>query len=118
MAAHRCAAAIAAILVVILCENLVQTQVLTPPYFNLAVGRRIEATATCGEGVAEKEWFCKLTGANPNKDDIAGFEVIRGQLCDFCDPTNATKSHPAENAIDGTERWWQSPASVQRPRFQ
>ena len=37
--------------------------------------------------------------------------VEQGQACDYCDPNDPTgKSiHKAEYAIDGTERWWQSP---------
>lgn len=33
----------------------------------------------------------------------------QGQACDYCDPLDPKRSHPASNAIDGTERWWQSP---------
>lgn len=31
------------------------------------------------------------------------------QFCDVCDPTRPDRHHPAEYAIDGSERWWQSP---------
>ena len=31
------------------------------------------------------------------------------QVCDYCDPSDPERSHPASNAIDGSERWWQSP---------
>lgn len=50
-------------------------QVLTPPYFNLAENRRITATATCGEGVADPELYCKLVGANA---DGEATELIQG----------------------------------------
>lgn len=43
-------------------------QVLTPPYFNLAEGRRINASSTCGEGVPEPELYCKLVGADTEKE--------------------------------------------------
>lgn len=33
----------------------------------------------------------------------------QGQYCDICTAANSNKAHPASNAIDGTERWWQSP---------
>jgi hypothetical protein len=36
--------------------------VLTPPYFNIAEKRKVTANATCGEGVAQKEVYCKLVG--------------------------------------------------------
>ena len=93
-------------------------QVLTPPYFNLAVGRPVEATSTCGVGVSEPELFCKLTGANPDKEDVIGdFEVIQGQLCDYCDPRESSRTHSPESAVDGTERWWQSPPLSRGMRF-
>lgn len=69
-------------------------EVLNPPYFNIAEGRKIVASATCGEGVPEPELYCKLVGA---------------KVCDYCDPNDPKKSHPAEYAIDGTEKFWISP---------
>ena len=67
------------ILTVLSCSHYVTTQVLTPPYFNLAVGRRITATSTCGVGVSESELYCKLTGANPGNPSTLEphFTVIR-----------------------------------------
>ena len=86
------------------------SQVLTPSYFNLAAKKKIVATSTCGVGVSSPELFCKLTGANPDKgDEVTGFEVIHGQLCDHCDPNHPNKTHRPEYAVDGTELWWQSP---------
>ncbi|KAK2708492.1 hypothetical protein QYM36_014189 [Artemia franciscana] len=82
--------------------------ILTPPYFNLATGRRIAASATCGEGVTDPELYCKLVGGNANNLET-NYDIIQGQLCDYCDPNDPLKSHPPENAIDGRERWWQSP---------
>ncbi|XP_021110870.1 laminin subunit alpha-5 isoform X2 [Heterocephalus glaber] len=32
-----------------------------------------------------------------------------GQYCDICTASSSNKAHPVSNAIDGTERWWQSP---------
>ena len=92
--------------------SIVNSQVLTPPYFNLAYGKPIVASSTCGEGVNEPELFCKLTGANIRAEEFQPhFEVIQGQLCDVCTPpdTYGEQSHPASQAVDGTERWWQSP---------
>ncbi|XP_076046327.1 laminin subunit alpha isoform X4 [Oratosquilla oratoria] len=85
----------------------VSSQFLSPPSFNLAENRRITATATCGEGVSDPELYCKLVGANSNRD--INVHLIKGQFCDECDPTDPAKYHPAEYAIDGSERWWQSP---------
>lgn len=106
----RLAIVVLTLVAVVAPPPLVDGQALTPPNFNLAVGRQIEATATCGVGVSEPELFCKLTGANPDKDDMIGtFSVIQGQLCDHCDPTDPTRAHSPSFAIDGTEKWWQSP---------
>uniref|UniRef100_A0A8C8SFE1 Laminin subunit alpha 3 n=1 Tax=Pelusios castaneus TaxID=367368 RepID=A0A8C8SFE1_9SAUR len=37
------------------------------------------------------------------------FIVFQGQFCDYCNAADPSKAHPITNAIDGTERWWQSP---------
>lgn len=89
--------------------NPVRGQVLNPPYFNLAEGRRILATATCGVGVSEPELYCKLVGAHADQKDNPNVNLIQGQVCDYCDPNNPELAHPPEYAIDGSERWWQSP---------
>ncbi|KAL6491045.1 hypothetical protein MHYP_G00013900 [Metynnis hypsauchen] len=34
---------------------------------------------------------------------------LQGQFCDHCNANDPDKAHPVTNAIDGTERWWQSP---------
>lgn len=60
-----------------LCFNVIllcNSQVLTPPTFNLAKGRKISATATCGYGVATKELYCRLTGSTG--DDDADTEIM------------------------------------------
>ena len=83
-------------------------QQLSPPYHNLAEGKQVHATSTCGEGVNDRELFCELTGAHPNAILDTSHHVIRGQVCDYCDPRDPSKAHPASQAVDGTERWWQS----------
>ncbi|KAK7075517.1 hypothetical protein SK128_027900, partial [Halocaridina rubra] len=50
-----------------------RAQVLTPPYFNLAENRRITATSTCGQDVTDPELFCKLVGANADRDATTDF---------------------------------------------
>ncbi|KAJ3649571.1 hypothetical protein Zmor_021307 [Zophobas morio] len=80
---------------------------LTPPYFNLAEGRKITASATCGVDTEGPELYCKLVGANAEND--LNVNVIQGQFCDVCDPTRPDKMHPPEFAVDGMETWWQSP---------
>ncbi|KAM9296559.1 laminin subunit alpha-5 [Gastrophryne carolinensis] len=81
---------------------------LHPPYFNLAEGTKISATATCGQaehGGPVEELYCKLVGG-PVGDPS---QTIQGQFCDICLANGGEKAHPITNAIDGTERWWQSP---------
>lgn len=103
------------------------TQILNPPYFNLAEGSTITATATCGVNVTtSKERFCRLTGASADERQqilndrfhnlyyTGNSQIIAGQLCDDCFDENnpnalSSNVHPARYAIDGTERWWQSP---------
>ncbi|XP_054482290.1 laminin subunit alpha-3-like [Anoplopoma fimbria] len=82
---------------------------LNPPYFNLADISSISATATCGQdeaGTPEYELYCKLVGG-PNNGPPT--QNIQGQFCDYCNSVDPNKAHPVTNAIDGTERWWQSP---------
>lgn len=63
-------------------EILDESQSLTPPYFNLAFGRNITATATCGEDTDEgPELYCKLVGANTDTDE--NISVIQGQVRAF-----------------------------------
>ncbi|XP_053308878.1 laminin subunit alpha-5 isoform X2 [Spea bombifrons] len=92
-----------------LLTNGVNGYSLHPPYFNLAEGTRISATATCGEGEdgrAMEELYCKLVGGPVSGDPS---QTIQGQYCDICMAHSREKAHPITNAIDGTERWWQSP---------
>uniref|UniRef100_A0A493TP70 Laminin subunit alpha 3 n=1 Tax=Anas platyrhynchos platyrhynchos TaxID=8840 RepID=A0A493TP70_ANAPP len=94
---------------------------LHPPYFNLAETAGIWATATCGEkeeeeeeeeeaggggGGGRPELYCKLVGG-PAAAPLG--RAIQGQFCDYCNAADPRKAHPITNAIDGTERWWQSP---------
>ncbi|XP_028849375.1 laminin subunit alpha-5 isoform X2 [Denticeps clupeoides] len=82
---------------------------LHPPYFNLAEGTKITATATCGEdedGRPVQDLYCKLVGGPVSGDPS---QTIQGQYCDICSMGDSNKAHPISNAIDGTERWWQSP---------
>uniref|UniRef100_A0A3B1JCD6 Laminin subunit alpha 3 n=1 Tax=Astyanax mexicanus TaxID=7994 RepID=A0A3B1JCD6_ASTMX len=82
---------------------------LSPPYFNLAEGSSVSATATCGEDHLSRprsDLYCKLVGG-----PAIGVpsQTIQGQFCDYCNANDPDKAHPVTNAIDGTERWWQSP---------
>lgn len=58
--------------------NQVYSEILTPPYFNLAEGKEITASATCGVDTTGPELYCKLVGANADqKEDI---NLIQGQV--------------------------------------
>lgn len=61
---------------------------LTPPYFNLAEGRKITASATCGVGTDGDELYCKLVGANTENDHQNKYEVIQGQVSRFLNHEN------------------------------
>jgi hypothetical protein len=73
---------------------------LTPPYFNLAEGRKIIASSTCGVGIEGRELYCKLVGSHtddqqnntllelggeyfPQSISRPGHVVIQGQVCNF-----------------------------------
>ncbi|XP_042299302.1 laminin subunit alpha-3-like [Sceloporus undulatus] len=87
-----------------------QSSLLQPPYFNLAQGATIGATATCGqdqEGSPRAELFCKMVGGPAA---FPAGQAIQGQFCDYCNAADPKKAHPITSAIDGTERWWQSPS--------
>lgn len=65
-------------LVLLLAASLAQAEILTPPYFNLAEGREITASATCGVDTPGKELYCKLVGANADQDE--DINLIQGQV--------------------------------------
>lgn len=44
-----------------------------------------------------------------NVSEYQQFGTIQGQFCDYCNSVDPNKAHPVISAIDGTERWWQSP---------
>ncbi|XP_054924474.1 laminin subunit alpha isoform X2 [Dermacentor andersoni] len=129
-AAVSSAVRIAATLLCFQINPVLPSQILNPPYFNLAEGRNISATATCGDQ-GTPELYCKLVGANLDKQDNPNINIIQGQVCDYCDdprrdypphvfegdPLDQRREHPARYAIDGTERWWQSPPLSRGTRF-
>ena len=84
---------------------------LSQETFNIARGKTITASATCGYDLPpgqDEELFCKLATV-PGKYGIDGLE------CGECNPKVTSgsiqeiKDHRIEYAIDGTEKWWQSP---------
>ncbi|XP_023998821.1 laminin subunit alpha-5-like, partial [Salvelinus sp. IW2-2015] len=93
---------------------------LHPPYFNLAEGTKITATATCGEGDNGRsihDLYCKLVGGPVSGDPSHQSQTIQGQYCDTCAMGDSDRAHPITNAIDGTERWWQSPPLSRSTEF-
>ncbi|XP_029351939.1 laminin subunit alpha-2 isoform X3 [Echeneis naucrates] len=80
-----------------------QQRGLFPAVLNLASMADITANATCGsEG---PEMSCKLVEHVPG-------QPVRNPQCRICNhrSTNPFERHPIEYAIDGTNRWWQSPS--------
>lgn len=47
--------------------------ILTPPYFNLVANKKVEATATCGEGSNGPEFYCKLTGSTATDRETSNY---------------------------------------------
>ncbi|KAI8787320.1 laminin subunit alpha-1 [Biomphalaria glabrata] len=76
---------------------------LFPVVFNLASKADISVNATCGE--TKPEVFCKLV------EHVKVFPA-ENRHCDICDGSsnNLLQRHPIRNAIDGSNRWWQSPS--------
>lgn len=101
MGGHHPIWLLSALLLVLLFEAKAE---LTPPYFNLAEGRKIAASSTCGLDIDGPELYCKLVGShtddqqNKSKafdvhDDPfhtaslsrQGHVVIQGQVCETMD---------------------------------
>ncbi|XP_051266055.1 laminin subunit alpha-2 isoform X2 [Dicentrarchus labrax] len=80
-----------------------QQRGLFPAVLNLASMADITANATCGS--SGPEMFCKLVEHVPG-------QPVRNSQCRICNlrSTKPVERHPIEYAIDGTNRWWQSPS--------
>uniref|UniRef100_A0AAX7VJA7 Laminin subunit alpha 2 n=1 Tax=Astatotilapia calliptera TaxID=8154 RepID=A0AAX7VJA7_ASTCA len=76
---------------------------LFPAVLNLATMANITTNATCGS--TGPEMFCKLVEHVPG-------QPVRNAQCRICNQRSANpmEHHPVEYAIDGTNRWWQSPS--------
>ena len=83
------------LLAVALLAVTTQGVILTPPYFNLAAGRRVYATATCGEEIQEPELYCKLVGANADRD--VNINLIQGQVS--CKTTLGSFRRPTDRYL-------------------
>ncbi|XP_044232395.1 laminin subunit alpha-2 isoform X3 [Thunnus albacares] len=80
-----------------------QQRGLFPAVLNLASMADITANATCGS--LGPEMFCKLVEHVPG-------QPVRNPQCRICNEKSPKtfERHPIEYAIDGTNRWWQSPS--------
>lgn len=101
-------------IVVITTDHPGSAQVLEPPNLNLAERKKITASSTCGETEHTPEMYCRLTGVTNSAYDnlvikTTPVEIQAGQLCEYCDSKVPDQSHPASYAVDGSEKWWQSP---------
>ncbi|TMS36985.1 hypothetical protein L596_004022 [Steinernema carpocapsae] len=95
---------------------------------NIAYGRPVTASSTCGEvnGQPIREKYCNIAGSSdyvpddsqPIMEDPSMIREARakkqtfvqgGQNCGFCEANSTKYAHPAENMVDGTAAWWQSP---------
>ena len=76
---------------------------LFPSIFNLASHAKIQANATCG--LHKSEVYCTLE------------ERGQSSRCGVCDNSDPDKAHPPELAIDGSDRWWQSPSLQYGPAY-
>ena len=111
----------------------VSGEILSPPLFDLAKESTIAATATCGVNITTpRERFCRLTGASADeRQDFfsslyysGNSQIIAGQLCDYCVAERTPEAdqyplqiHSARFAIDGSEKWWQSPPLSRGQQF-
>ena len=60
-----------------------EVEVLNPPNFNIAQGRKVNVNATCGEGGNPKgETYCKLVGYDRLDYYSSANTVIDGQVMD------------------------------------
>ncbi|KAM8846710.1 LOW QUALITY PROTEIN: laminin subunit alpha-2 [Synchiropus picturatus] len=80
-----------------------QQRGLFPAVLNLASMADITSNATCGS--TRPEMYCKLVEHVPG-------EPVKNPQCRLCDLRSAKpfERHPIQYAIDGTNRWWQSPS--------
>ncbi|XP_075525225.1 wing blister isoform X1 [Dermacentor variabilis] len=81
---------------------------LFPSVFNLASNAGITVNATCGETGPDN--YCKLVEHTYNREP----------QCGECDATSryADRRHPIQYAIDGSNRWWQSPSLQHGRKYQ
>jgi Laminin N-terminal (Domain VI) len=70
---------------------------LTPPYFNLAEGRKIVASSTCGVGIEGRELYCKLVGSHTDDQQ-------NNTLLEFGEIMHSSSTKPGHVVIQGQVR--------------
>lgn len=50
-------------------------------------------------------------------DDLFNIFYSLPKVCDMCNTEDQSRHHPPEQAIDGTEKWWQSPPLSRGMRY-
>ena len=85
---------------------------LFPMPLNLASRAIITANATCGQHGGER--YCKLVEHVKRPANNVSIQ------CGVCDARSDDENqrHPISNAIDGSQRWWQSPSIAEGPENQ
>ncbi|XP_029698573.1 laminin subunit alpha-1 isoform X2 [Takifugu rubripes] len=91
------------LLVLLLDGAAAQLRGLFPAILNLATNAVVDSNATCGD--PDPEVYCKLVEHVPGRP-------VKNPHCARCDAASLLlrERHPITNAIDGTNRWWQSPS--------
>ncbi|XP_061877295.1 laminin subunit alpha-1 isoform X1 [Entelurus aequoreus] len=91
------------LLLLLMEQTASQQRGLFPAILNLASNADISSNATCGD--PEPQVYCKLVEHVPGR-------LIKNPHCPKCDANSilSKERHPITNAIDGTNRWWQSPS--------
>lgn len=62
-------------------------------------------------------WLFNLLWQGLNLQFNWTFLCYQGQYCDICTSEETNRAHPINNAIDGTERWWQSPPLSRNTKY-
>uniref|UniRef100_A0A3Q2V502 Laminin, alpha 1 n=1 Tax=Haplochromis burtoni TaxID=8153 RepID=A0A3Q2V502_HAPBU len=98
------------LLLLLMGQAAAQHRGLFPAILNLASNAVISSNATCGD--PEPEVYCKLVEHVPGRR-------IKNPHCLKCDANSvlSRERHPITNAIDGTNRWWQSPSIKNGQQF-
>ncbi|KAJ6646434.1 Laminin subunit alpha-1 [Pseudolycoriella hygida] len=73
-----------------------------PPVQNVALKSSITVNATCGQNGPEEH--CDMIDVDTHRSRASQCEICDGNSTDF------DKRHHIEYAIDGTNRYWQSPS--------